>query len=156
MRQTLSSGLGIALVTALALTGSAFAQEPAKLHRVQDSFRAPIHAGTFHVATGQFRRAASFSGGTDGPPGVEAIYRNNFYTAVFLDINGSHLVVDEGRLPSTSSPSQTSPYPSVQGVADSYQVNNIQLAYATDSVGDGTASSPSTSSTVRASTRSGR
>ncbi len=128
MRQLLSAGLGVVLVTALTLTGSAIAQEPAKLHRVPDTFRAPIHAGTFHVATGQFQRAASFSGGTDGPSGVEAIYRSNFYTAVFLDINGSHLVVDEGRLPSTSSPSQALPYPSVEGLADSYQVNNIQLA----------------------------
>lgn len=139
MRQPLPAGLRSVLVTAFILTGTAYAQEPAKLHRVQDSFRAPIHAGTFHVATGQFQRATSFSGGNDGPTGVEAIYRNNFYTAVFLDINGSHQIVDEGRLPSTSSPSQTSPYPSVQGLADSYQVNNIQLAYATDSVGDGTA-----------------
>ena len=139
MRQPLPAGVRSALVAALFLTGTAYAQEPAKLHRVQDSFPAPIHAGTYHVATGQFQRATSFSGSNDGPSGAEAIYRNNYYTAVFLDINGSHLVVDEGRLPSTSSPTQSSPYPSVQGLADSYQVNNIQLAYATDSVGDGTA-----------------
>ena len=60
MRQPLPAGLRSALVTALILTGTAYAQEPAKLHRVQDSFRAPIHAGTFHVATGQFQRATSF------------------------------------------------------------------------------------------------
>jgi hypothetical protein len=119
MCQTCPAGIRSFLLTALTLTAPAFAQEPAKLHRVEDTFRAPVHAGTFHVATGRFHRATSAGGSTDGPSGVEAIYRNNFYSAVFLDINGSHAIVDEGRLPSTSSPAQSTPYPSVQGVADS-------------------------------------
>ena len=139
MRQPCQAGFTSSLLTALLLSSAAFAQEPAKFHRVGDSFRAPIHAGTFHVATGLFQRATSANAGTDGPTGVEAVFRNNFYSAVFLDINGSHAVIDEGRIPSTSSPTQSLPYPSVQGLSDSYQVNNIQLAYATDSVGDGTA-----------------
>jgi len=139
MRRPCHTDLWAPLLTALTLTSTAAAHEPAKFHRLPDASRAPIHAGTFHVASGQFQRATAAGAATDGPAGAETIYRNNFYGAVFLDINGSHLVVDEGRIPSTSSPSHSLPYPSVQGSSDSYQINNIQLGYATDSAGDGTA-----------------
>ena len=139
MHMPLIASFGPRVLAALILTSTASAQEPAKLHRLQDLSRAPIHAGTFHVATGQFQPALSPGGGLDGPAGAETIYRNNFYSAVFLDINGRYLVIDEGRLPSTSSPTTSLPYPSVTGLTDSYQINNIQLGYATDSVGQGTA-----------------
>ena len=139
MRRPCHADLWAPLLTALTLTNTAAAHEPAKFHRLPDASPAPIHAGTFHVASGQFQRATSAGAAIDGPAGAETIYRNNFYGAVFLDINGSHLIVDEGRIPSTSSPSHSLPYPSVQGSSDSYQINNIQLGYATDSAGDGTA-----------------
>ena len=129
----------VAVAAATLLTSTASAQDPSRFHRIPDGFDAPIHAGTYHVASGRFIRANGAASQLDGPAGPETIYRNNYYSAVFLDINGSHLVVDEGRVPSTSSPAQSLPYPSTEGTADSYQVNNIQLAYATDSIGDGTA-----------------
>ena len=122
------------LIGAVALTQGAPGQSPAQLQRIPA--RAPIHAGTFHAASGQFIPADGSQQTTMGVSGD--VYTNNYYAAVFLDINGSSLVVDEGRIPSTTSPTSASPV-SVTGTQDSYRINNIQLGYATDSIGDGNA-----------------
>ena len=122
------------LLGAVALSQGALGQSPAQLHRIPA--RAPIHAGTFYAATGEFVPADPAQQAPMGSNDV--VYNNNYYAAVFLDINGSSLVVDEGRIPSTTSPVSASPV-SFTGVADSYRINNIQLGYATDSIGDGNA-----------------
>ncbi len=124
------------LIGALALSQGAAGQSTAQLHRTPA--RAPIHAGTFHAASGQFIPADPTQQSTMGTGASGDVYSNNYYTAVFLDINGTSLVVDEGRIPSTSSPVSASPV-SIAGTADSYRINNIQLGYATDSAGDGNA-----------------
>lgn len=122
------------LIGAVALTQGALGQSPAQLQRIPA--RAPIHAGTFHAASGQFIPADPSQQSTMGVGGD--VYTNNYYAGVFLDINASSLVVDEGRIPSTTSPTSASPV-SVTGTQDSYRINNIQLGYATDSIGDGNA-----------------
>jgi hypothetical protein len=122
------------LIGAVALSQGAFSQSPAQLQRIPA--RAPIHAGTFHAASGQFIPADRAQQSTMGIGGD--VYTNNYYAGVFLDINASSLVVDEGRIPSTTSPATASPV-SVTGTQDSYRINNIQLGYATDSIGDGNA-----------------
>ncbi len=124
------------LAGAVALAASATAQNTAQLRPI--SVDAPIHAGTYHVASGRFIRATGgrLPAGTDGS--VDVVYNNNHYTAVFYDINGTSLIVDEGRLPSLSSPTSSSPI-SFPGLSNSYRINEIQLGYATDSIGDGTA-----------------
>jgi len=110
------------LIGAAALSQGAFSQSPAQLQRIPA--RAPIHAGTFHAASGQFIPADRAQQSTMGIAGD--VYTNNYYAGVFLDINGSSLVVDEGRIPSTTSPTLTSPV-SVTGTQDSYRINNIRL-----------------------------
>ncbi len=122
------------LIGAVALAQGAPGQSTAQLHRIPA--RAPIHAGTFHAASGQFIPADPTQQSAMGAGGD--VYTNNHYGAVFLDINGSSLVVDEGRIPSTTSPVSSSPV-SVTGTADSYRIDDIQLGYATDSIGDGNA-----------------
>ena len=122
------------LIGAVALSQGAFSQSPAQLQRIPA--RAPIHAGTFHAASGQFIPADRAQQSTMGIGGD--VYTNNYYAGVFLDINASSLVVDEGRIPSTTSPTSASPV-SITGTQDSYRINNIQLGYATDSIGDGNA-----------------
>lgn len=121
---------------AFVLAASAAAQDPAKLLRIDTE--APIHAGTFYAATGEFVPAtqgqtSSFSRGTS-----EVVYNNNHFTAVFYDINDDTLVVDEGRVPSLSSPTTVSPV-SITGTSNSYRISDIQFAYATDSIGMGNA-----------------
>ncbi|MDG1490283.1 MAG: hypothetical protein P8R43_00235 [Planctomycetota bacterium] len=123
------------LIGAAALVQGAPGQSTAQLQRIPA--RAPIHAGTFHAASGQFIPADPTQQSSMGAGGD--VYTNNYYAAVFLDINSSSLVVDEGRIPSTTSPATTSPEVSITGTQDSYRINNIQLGYATDSMGDGTA-----------------
>ncbi len=123
------------LIGAVALAQGATGQSTAQLQRIPA--RAPIHAGTFHAASGQFIPADPTQQSIMGPGGN--VYTNNHYGNVFLDINGSSLVVDEGRIPSTTSPATTSPVVSVTGTQDAYRIDNIQLGYATDSIGDGSA-----------------
>lgn len=122
------------LVGSLALTSGALGQSAAQVHSIPA--RAPIHAGTFYAATGEFVPAERSQ---QAPTGVsDIVYNNNYYGAVFVDINGSNLVVDEGRIPSTTSPTSSSPV-SFTGVADNYRINTIQLGYATNSDGEGNA-----------------
>ena len=127
------------LLSLAALTASADAQDVARAIRVDAP--APIHAGTFHVASGRFIPA-----GVERPTnssarrgaGSEAVFKSNLYTAFFYDISDGTAVVDEGRIPSLSSPTAASPV-SVPGTSNSYLITEIQLAYATDSEDEGTA-----------------
>ncbi|MDG1049917.1 MAG: hypothetical protein P8R46_06895 [Planctomycetota bacterium] len=122
------------LIGAVALAQSAPGQSTAQVQRI--GARAPIHAGTFHAASGQF---IPTDPSQQSPMGSSAaVYTNNYYGGAFLDINNSSLVVDEGRLPSTTSPTASAPV-SVTGTRDNYRINNIQLGYATDSDGEGNA-----------------
>lgn len=85
---------------------------------------APIHAGTYYVATGQFVPAVP---GQQAPAGTDdVVFKSNYYTGYFYDISDGTVIYDEGRVPSTTSAILT-------GTADSYRITGIQIAYATDS-----------------------
>ena len=73
------------LSVAFVLAASAAAQDPAKLLRIDTE--APIHAGTFYAATGEFVPAtqgqtSSFSRGTS-----EVVYNNNHFSYSPYNLN---------------------------------------------------------------------
>ncbi|MEZ6017314.1 MAG: hypothetical protein R3F49_19530 [Planctomycetota bacterium] len=110
------------LLGAIALAGVAAAQSTPRLSVA--TMPAPINAGTFHVASGQFVPANNqqqFRGGAN-----DVIFASNYYTGFFYDIDDGTVVTDEGRVPSTTSVG-------LVGTADSYRITGIQIAYATDS-----------------------
>ncbi|MEE2940801.1 MAG: hypothetical protein VX460_10485 [Planctomycetota bacterium] len=126
-------------MVAVSASASAGAQDVARAIRVDA--HAPVHAGTFHVASGRFIPAGvPLPPSSDATRGVGsgAVFRSNHYTGFFYDINDGTSVTDEGRLPSLSSPMSASPV-SVTGTSNSYLITEIQLAYATNSAADGTA-----------------
>ncbi len=123
----------------IAASGTASAQDRPVLTSVDA--QAPIFAGTFHVATGQFVPASkdvALSANTARGAGSDVVYNCNNYSGFFYDINDGTSVTDEGRLPSTSSPVSASPV-SVTGMANSYRITEVQLGYVTDSPTTGTA-----------------
>jgi hypothetical protein len=113
--------LRLFLLAAL-LTGNATAQQlpqPTSL-----PLSTPIHAGTFHVATGQF---VPFVPGQQGLAGAaDVVFNSNYPSGIFYDLDDGTVIFDEGRVPSTTSPD-------VVGTANSYRITGIQIAYATDS-----------------------
>jgi len=111
------------LLSAVALACSASAQQLPQVSKL--TMPAPIHAGTFYVATGQFVPAVPCCPGTAGTNDV--VFNSNYYTAHFYDIDDGTVIFDEGRVPSTTSPD-------LIGTADSYRITGIQIAYATDSL----------------------
>lgn len=104
----------------LCLTLGAVAFSSAAFAQTQSSFDAapePIFAGTYSVATGTFTRA-----GTATTEGVSAaIYENSALVGTFYDISDGSTVLDEGRIPSTTS----------TGAQNTYTVDNIAVAYCT-------------------------
>lgn len=129
----------LSAAAAAVVTASADAQDRAKLTRIDAP--APIHAGTFHVASGRF-----FPAGAQLPTnsnamrgtGSDVVFNSNLYSGFFYDTNDGTSVTDEGRVPSLSSPVSASPV-SFTGTSNSYRITEVQLAYATDSPTQGTA-----------------
>ncbi|MCY2960261.1 MAG: hypothetical protein NTY35_08845 [Planctomycetota bacterium] len=111
------------LLAALVLTPAAQSQLPStRLHRVT----APVRdAGILHVATNTWTRKASAAS-----LGADTIYDNTIAGVYYLGLSGD-TVVDEGRLPSPSSPTNTWSRP---GCATSYDIEGFQISYCTDRV----------------------
>ena len=129
----------LSAVAAVVFPASADAQDRAKLTRIDAP--APIHAGTFHVASGRFFPAgAQLPQNSNLARGVssDVVFKSNLYTGFFYDTNDGTSVTDEGRIPSLTSPLSASPV-SFTGTSNSYRITEIQLAYATDSPAQGTA-----------------
>jgi len=111
------------LLAALALTPAAQSQLPStRLHRVT----APVRdAGVLHVGTNTWTRKASAAS-----LGADTIYDNTASGVYFAALSGDTLV-DEGRLPSPSSPTNLTSRP---GCATSYDIEGFQISYCTDRV----------------------
>lgn len=121
------------LPSAFVLVGTVAAQQVAPMQRT--AAPAPIFAGTYYVATGQFVSAQT-AAPTDGS--LDVVYASNSYTGFYYDINDGTVITDEGRIPSLSSPTMAAPV-SFPGLSNSYQIESIQLGYVTNSPSLGTA-----------------
>ncbi len=117
----------LAFVGLVAFGTAAQAQQvpPSKLEPVTGTVR---DAGIFHVATNTWTRKS-----TAAHIGADVIYDNTFSTGYYSALSGDHYV-DEGRLPSPSSPANVTSRP---GCSTIYDVDGFQIAYCTDQVGGG-------------------
>lgn len=112
----------------LALTVSSLAPHPTAR---QDARCLPVvapvrDAGVLHLATGAWtRRSSAVSIGAD------VVYDNTCPSGYYLPLLGE-TVVDEGRLPSPTSPSSATSRP---GCATHYTIDGLQIAYCTDRLG---------------------
>lgn len=106
---------------AVVLAGSAFAQTATQAKPITSAVK---DAGTYHLATGTWTRGI----GAVALAGPETIYDNTCTTGFYIGLPQGEESLDSGRVPSTSSPSNTS---SLTGLYDSYEVNGFQVAYCT-------------------------
>jgi hypothetical protein len=117
----LRSSLTLTGLVALAATASA--QQLAPASHIRQITAAPRDGGTYHLATGTWTRKAQAAN-----VGADTIYNNTCSTGYYSAFSGDSYV-DEGRLPSPSSPSNLNSKP---GCATFYTVDGFQLAYCTD------------------------
>lgn len=104
---------------AMVLAGSAFAQQGLQPKPVT----APVKdAGVYHVATGTWTRGVS----AVALAGPEVIYDNTCTVGFYVGLPAGSDNLDGGRLPSTSSPSNTN---SLTGLYDDYEVNGFSVGY---------------------------
>jgi hypothetical protein len=128
----------VLLTILLVSTGHVLAQESASSRSLERTPADPelfvcreIHyAGVYHLASGVFEPASRSSPNYDGPQpatGVQGvIYDNSCKVAggvLQSALNGS-TYIDDGRIPSTTSPSPNT------GTLDHYRVNKLQISYA--------------------------
>jgi len=116
----LRSSLTLAGLVALGAAAQAQQALPSKAQPVTGTVR---DAGVYHAATNTWTRKASAVN-----IGADIIYNNSFSTGYFSALSGD-VYVDEGRIPSPTSPSNLSSRP---GCATSYNIDGIQIAYCTD------------------------
>lgn len=113
------------LLPALACVGSAvtgFAQS------TPVPITAPIrNGGTYHVETGTWTRSTSAS---TAQLGADVVYNNSCFNGYFFPID-DNTIVDEGRLPSVSSPTNAGSRP---GCAAAYTIDGIEFVYCTDAL----------------------
>jgi len=104
---------------AMVLAGSAFAQQGLQPKPIT----APVKdAGVYHVATGTWTRGVS----AVALAGPEVIYDNTCTVGFYVGLPAGSDNLDGGRLPSTSSPSNTN---SLTGLYDDYEVNGFSVGY---------------------------
>jgi hypothetical protein len=106
----------------LLLSASALAQSNAA-SKVRPITSAPRDAGIYHVATGTWTRNASMAN-----LGADRIYVNTCPTGYFSAFSGDTFI-DEGRVPSPSSPQNLNSRP---GCSASYVVDGFEVAYCVD------------------------
>lgn len=82
--------------------------------------------GTYHVATQAWTRKARAAN-----VGADVVYDNTCATGYFFPLSGDRLV-DEGRLPSLTSPTNVASRP---GCGTEYTIDGFQIAYCTDQAG---------------------
>ncbi len=117
--------LGRTLFVLLVLAPLSSAQEvlPAgRLHRITGPVR---DAGILHVATNTWTRKASAAS-----LGADTIYDNTVSSLYYSALSGD-TYIDEGRLPSPTSPTNVTSRP---GCATSYTIDGLQISYCTDRV----------------------
>lgn len=107
----------------LFLGASAFAQNSARSH--VHPITGPVRdAGIYHVGTQTWTRHASQA----NLIGADVIYCNTCPSGYYSALSGDHYV-DEGRVPSPTSPNNLNSKP---GCSSSYVVSGAQVAYCTD------------------------
>jgi hypothetical protein len=105
---------------ALLVGSSAFAQTiDRKDLQVCDT---PIYAGTYHVVSQTFTPAGSNQENLIPNPGV--IYDNTCFTGYFSSLLNGSTIIDDGRIPSKTSPAPVGTY-------NSYYVTRFQFGYCT-------------------------
>ncbi|MBL8862769.1 MAG: hypothetical protein JNK02_12285 [Planctomycetes bacterium] len=121
----LRSTLTLAGLVALGAAAQANGQST---NRVQPITGAVRDGGVYHVATNTWTRKAS-----QVNIGADIIYNNTSTNGYYSPLSDD-IYVDEGRIPSPSSPNNLSSKP---GCAPSYTINGVQIAYCTDEVAGG-------------------
>ena len=107
------------LAATVLIGGSAFGQELVGGGELQRC-TTPINAGTYHVATGQITPPEEM---LTANPGV--IYNNTCPTGYFSSLLNGSTVIDDGRVPSTTSPAPNT------GIIDNYRVTGFNIQYCT-------------------------
>ncbi len=106
----------------LAIGSAAFGQGDvsAKIHPLPKPAK---DAGVYHVATGKWTRGATANIGTD------VLYDNTCTIGFFIGLSPGETLVDSGRIPSTSSPTN---FVSLTGFTDQpVMIDGFQIAYCT-------------------------
>lgn len=119
MIPVLSAVLALAALPALAIQGSG----PSASARVRPIPARPRDAGVYHVASGTWTRRVS-----QAQLGADIIYNNTCSTGFYSPLS-SDTYVDEGRVPSPSSPDNLTSKP---GAFAAYSIDGFQIAYCTD------------------------
>jgi hypothetical protein len=109
------------LAATLLVGGTAFGQEVLGNGDLQRC-TTPIYAGTYHVATHTLTPPGENRSMTANP-GV--IYNNSCSTAFFTSLLNGSTLIDDGRIPSTSSAAPNT------GIIDNYRVTGFEIAYCT-------------------------
>ena len=107
---------------ALLLASGAFAQTDAT-HKLAPTVQ-PKDAGIYHLATGTWTRAKS----PIAMIGTDVLYDNTCTVGIYLGASVGESFVDAIRLPSTSSPTNST---SITGSSNTYEVDGFQIAYCT-------------------------
>jgi hypothetical protein len=111
------------ILSVVTLASASLAQSDAGSHLLP--LPTPLrHAGVYHVASGTWTRNASMA-----DLGADRIYVNTCPSNYFSALAGD-TYIDEGRLPSPSSPTNANSRP---GCAQSYTVEGFEVSYCTDS-----------------------
>src|SRR5262245_17714072 len=106
--------VAVVAIAASIVPCSAQSVASSRLHSVTSP---PRHAGVFHVATGTWTRHAS-----QATLGADVIYDNTCSTGYFAAFSGDTFI-DEGRVPSPSSPTTSTSRP---GCSAQYTIDGFQ------------------------------
>ncbi len=113
----------LALVCCCAASSAADPQRSPRVRPIQ----APVRdAGVYHVATGTWTRKIA-----SAQIGADIVYNNTCSTGYFSALDGD-AYVDEGRIPSPTSPTSATSRP---GNQLGYTIDGFQIAYCTDQPG---------------------
>lgn len=117
--------LALSLAGAVLASSVAAAQDATTGNVVPFNARTTTYIGVYDAVTGVLTPAPA--GASRGVGGLgEAVYNNTAPTGFLYDIDDGSIIIDEGRIPSTSSPD-------LVGTQDSYTISSLQIGYATDS-----------------------
>ncbi len=113
----------LASLAAVAVLGSsAFGQQIIGNGEIQRC-TTPIYAGTYHVATGLVTPPGDSTSLMTPNPGV--IYNNTCNTGFFSSLLNGSTLIDDGRVPSTTSTAPNT------GIIDNYRVTGFEIGYCT-------------------------
>ena len=107
------------LLTVAALSGAAFSQDRPQ----PQPLTGPVHnAGTYHVSTGTWTRGT----GSTALAGPDVLYDNTCLTGFSQTVPQGQVLLDSGRVPSTTSPTNST---SLTGTYCAYESNGFEIGY---------------------------